>query len=117
EDSTVSPKQYLNNLDLITIFQHLNEIDLSDEEYLVLEYLAIEHLLISGSNRVIRANINKRNKNEIIDRFMNFMNKHYNGWESNIYINNKDKLKLFLIRHKLYIFLQILIKGNRIIES
>lgn len=108
EGSTMNNNNIKRNLEIIDAFDDILSYIEDNEEYREyydqIEYLAIYHLLIATTVRVIRAK-NVKNKKEIIYKLDNYMNEKFSDYSKNKYLYLLDKNKKIiynLIRIKQY---------------
>ena len=114
QGSTMNNNNIKRNLEIIDAFEDiLSYIDKNEEYreyYPQIEYLAIYHLLIATTVRVINAK-KVKNKKEIINKLEDYMNEKFSNYSKNKYLCLLDKNKKIiynLIRIKQYWLIKII---------
>lgn len=115
--STMNNINLNKNLELLTAFDemisYLKKNDMYTKYYEKLELLAIYHIYISGITRLIKTKTSMRDKKIIINKYIDYMNTNFKGFNSNRYINKMEKNKKIvykLISLKQYHLLSLLFK-------
>ena len=111
--STMNNSNIHRNLEILKAF---DEIRKEKENKDVQEYLAIEHIYISTTVRVINADCDKKEKRKVINEIHEYINKYYKEYKNNQYIkfmNKRRKLIYRLINLKLYNLIYIMFKIKR----
>ena len=103
------------NLDIVSAFDDVIEYYKQEDKYEMfkneLEFLAIEHLLISTIVRVLHISKYKEAKRNVLP-YLKYIKKEYPNYKNNIYISllsKNKKIILFLINHNKFVFLKFLI--------
>lgn len=107
------------NLDIISAFDDVIDYYKKEDKYEIfkneLEFLVIEHLLIATIVRVLSISRYKDVKNNILP-YLKYINQNFPNYKKNSYISllsKNKKIILFLINHKQFILLKMLINLRR----
>lgn len=97
KESTMNNNNSKKNLDIITVMNHIEEFIIKkgwQEKYgCVLEYLVLDHILITSINRVARQRT--KEKKEVIRQMRNYVNKKYpRFWKGNIFCSMKRNRRI-----------------------
>lgn len=112
--STMNNSNIRRNLEILQAFDKIKEVkDYRD----VQEFLAIDHIYISTIVRVIRADCSKKDKKEVINKILEYINENFPNFKSNKYLYLLDrnrKIIYNLINLKLYGIINLLFKIKEI---
>ncbi len=107
------------NLDIVSAFDDVIEYYKQEDKYEMfkneLEFLAIDHLLISPIVRVLYMSTYKEAKRNALP-YLKYIKKEFPNYKNNIYISllsKNKKIILFLINHNKFVFLKFLIDLRR----
>lgn len=113
--STMNNSNIAKNLDILLAFDEILKYfkdKMNDDIYAKLEFLAIYHIYIASTSRVILAQDNKKNKIAIINKFRDYMYNNFPNYQDNFYLQymslNK-KIIYKLINLKWYNIIRIVL--------
>ena len=121
EKSIMHNDNIIKSLDLITAFDDIIDFyrnnDLYDIYYDELEFLAIDHFSY-GMARVIKSYGNKKDKKYVLEKYDEYLRKHFDNLKKNKYLcyfSKKKKLIYSLLLKKNYKLVEIIFKlrGNK----
>lgn len=121
-NSIMNSKNLERNLELLLTFDEILKYS-NDQKYIKkyyneIEFLATNHIYISGITRILLANATKQEKNNVIIKFINYLEQHFPNYKKNPYLKQLSfnrKLVLFLLNLKQYTILTILFKIKGVI--
>lgn len=115
--STMNNSNINRNLELIQAFDEMisyfKKKNIYDDVYEKLEFLCIYHMYICGITRIINAKTSFKDKFNIINKFINYINANFKGFRKNKYIKYLDRNKKIiyrLINLKMYRVIQLMFK-------
>ena len=120
-NSTMNNKDYMRNLEIIDAFDEIikysQNIGKFREKYSEIEFLAILHIYISASVRILlMENVSKKNKIKIINQLIEYLKKQFPNYYENKYLKKLPKRKKIiykLMRLKLYNFIILLMQAKK----
>ncbi len=102
ENSIMNNDNINKNLDILKAFDDVINFYLDkniyDKYQKEIEYLAIDNIVISGITRIIRSNADKKNKNEVIDNFLNYMKDNFPNYKNNNYLKTLSRNRKIIYR-------------------
>lgn len=119
-NSIMSSKNLDKNLELLYTFEEIvnycKNKNIISNYYSEIEFLAVNHIYISGITRIILANATKTEKRKIISKFVEYMNNNFPTFKLNKYIKKisfNRKIIYHLVEIKAYWIIKLLfmIKG------
>ena len=113
EGSTMNNSNVDRNLEILLAFDEIIKNKKYDKYREIIEFLAIDHIYISTIVRIIKANVSKDKKKEVIDKLINYMNNNFPNYEKNKYINSLSKNRKIiynLIKNKKYKTIKLIFK-------
>ena len=113
--STMNNSNIDKNLDILLAFDEILKYfknKMNDDIYAKLEFLAIYHIYIASTSRVLLAQDKRKNKIAIVNKFRYYMNDHFPNYRNNSYLQymslNK-KIIYKLINLKWYTIIRIVL--------
>lgn len=119
QGSTMNNSNIKRNLEILEAFDDILEyIKHKDNKKIFekIEFLAVDHIYISAIVRIIRAEANQKNKKEIINKLIEYMNLHFPKYKNNKYIKTLPKNRKIiynLINAKQYTLINLIFKIKR----
>ena len=119
EGSVMNNSNAKRNLEIIDAFDDILSYIRHNkkEEYLnKIEFLAIDHIYISAIVRILKADADKKVKQETIDKLISYMNKEFPNYRNNNYINTLSKNRKIiykLINLKMYGLINFIFKVKK----
>ena len=116
EGSTMNNSNIKRNLEILLAFDEVLKNDKIKDNKEIIEFLGIFHILIAATVRVVNADADKKNKKEIINKLLNYVEEHFPSYKSNKYLNTLEKNKKIiykLILIKQYWLIKVIFKIKR----
>ena len=117
EGSTMNNNNVRRNTELFLafddLFSYLKKEKKLKKYYSNLEFLAIEHIYISGITRVIQCEADKNVKKEIINEFLTYFNNNFKDHKKNKYLKNltfNRKLIYILNNFRMFFMVKLIFK-------
>lgn len=102
ENSTMNNSKVLKNLDLLIMFDDvisfMKDKNMYDKYYSEIEYLAIDHILISGITRLVRFSKDKKIRNEVINKYISYMKDNFTSYKNNKYLSLLSRNRKIIYR-------------------
>ncbi len=115
--STMNNKNVKRNLELLSAFDsmisYFKKKKIYKKVYDKVEFLAIYHIYIMGITRIIRIDLPNKDKKEIINEYIKYMNNNFPQYKKNTYlkcINKNRKLIYILINFRLFGIIKLMFK-------
>lgn len=121
QGSTMNNSNIERNLEILDAFnnliKYLHDYDLYDSYFDEITFLAVQHIYIAASVRVINTkNVSNKKKKEIINTLMQYMNNNFSKYNQNKYLYLLDKNKKIiynLLRVKMYFLIKMIFDIKR----
>ena len=115
--STMNNSNINKNLDILIAFDdiisYLKDNNKYVEYYDLIVILAIIHIYIATSVRVIRADALEKDKKIIINKLIKYMDNNFNSYKNNKYLfilSNNQTIIFYLLKFKLYFIVKLIFK-------
>ena len=116
EGSTMNNSNVDRNLEILLAFDEVINNNELDKYKSVVEFLAIDHIYISAIVRVIKADVDKGKRIEVINKMIDYMNKNFYDYKKNEYLNvlpRNRKIVYYMVRYRLYSLIRLMFKIKR----
>ena len=113
--STMNNSNIAKNLDILLAFDEILKYfknKMNDDIYAKLEFLAIYHIYIASTSRVLLAKDKLKNKKKIINKFREYMHNNFSNYQNNSYLHymsTNKKIIYKLINLKWYNIIRIVL--------
>ena len=111
EGSTMNNSNVKRNLEILDAFDEILKYKNYKNYNDIIEFLAIDHIYISAIVRIIKANANKKLKNDTINELLSYMNNNFPNFKDNKYINTltrNRKIIYNLINLRMYNIIKLI---------
>lgn len=119
QGSIMNNSNIKRNLEILDAFNDILEyikVHKNKKIFEKIEFLAIDHIYISAIVRILRANANHKNKIEIINKLLYYIDKNFPNFRNNKYIDTLPKNRKIiykLINKKMYGLVTLIFKIKR----
>ena len=114
--STMNNSNIDRNLEILEAFNEIINLNKQDEYKEIITFLAIDHIYISTTVRILNANADKTKKKENINIILNYMHNNFHNFKNNkyLYILPKNRKIIYkLLNYKLYLIVYLIFKIKR----
>lgn len=116
EGSIMNNKNIDRNLEILDTFDEIKKYNKLKKYNDIVEYLAIYHIYISASVRIITADALKTRQKENLNKLFKYMNTNFENYKNNKYIHllsKNKKIVYTLLNMKAYWLIKIIFKIKR----
>ena len=113
--STMNNNNCERNLEILDAFETLKKEIVSKKYNEVIECLAVDHILIAASVRVLKSNANKNKKQELLEKLRLYLEINYPDYKNNKYLKSlpgRRKIIYYLLNHKMYRVIEWIYKNK-----
>lgn len=114
--STMNNSNIKRNLEILNAFDCILNDNNTKKYQDVIEFLAIDHILISANVRIITAEADNNTKKECIDILTNYVKTNFPNYKTNKYLSTLSrnrKIIYFLINIKAYFIIKLIFRTRR----
>lgn len=103
--STMNNNNYIRNLEILDAFENLKNSNTVEKCREMIECLAIDHILISASVRIIKSTASRNEKQELLKKLKLYLEINYPDYRKNKYVKHlsrRRRIIYYMLNHKMY---------------